>query len=245
MSIQDNVTEPEQGLDSYLADALRQDSRLSVDDTDALLGAVRASVEEERGWRDWLRSRPTRLRISAALMVVLGVSLGGAVLAGPSMSGQFVAKMLSLTIVATVLVLVGMRPVHRGSLPRFVRVGVLLLAVAVPAAFPMFGELLAGGTGPGLGFLATLLGAVPCFLKGSMVAVPLVLAVALLHRGDRAYTTVFLAAAAGVGGNMLLESRCAGGPTVHMLAGHVGIIAVFSLCAYAAIALRKALTSRS
>lgn len=226
-------------LEPELLAMLREDE-LGARGSAMMLEQVHGHLEQEKGVLATLRSLPTGVRLSLCLGLVAMVLLWAGLNAAPGAPlGQVLVKLAALSMLAGVLLFVGMRPLYRRALPEGIRRGALFSAFAVPALLAFWG----GGAGR-VPFSSELLGAVPCFAKGALFSLPFVLLVAALHRGGRASTTVVLATAAGIGGNIVLESRCNGGAPGHIMFGHVGVILAYALLGLVVVWVRRALAGR-
>jgi hypothetical protein len=213
-------------------EALARAFREAVKDRDApiegLFERVSGEVRRERGARAWLRSRPTGVRLALALGAVLVV---GAVFTVIGRDHAPFGPIALLALIATLTVVVALRPIHRPALPRWVEISTLGLATGAPLA--LAGIAVFGDPTPVEGDLWY------CFGLGVAIALPIVACVALLDRGSRAWSTVLAAAAAGLAANIALDAHCRSTEPVHLVLGHALVVILYVAVAGALVAIRR------
>ncbi len=184
-----------------------------------LLAGLEGQLENEKGLRAWLRSRPTSVRFALALCVV------GGVLALEIARSQRVEEVLqnwSVLAGLTLLVLSGVSLYLRsGVLANRSRVlfsGLLLLAA------PFWVSLLVGRFG-NLGHVEALASGFGCFAHGVIYSAPLALMLLLLDRHDHPdrESLILRGAIIGVVGNLALIWHCPSTDLLHLFAGHAGL----------------------
>jgi hypothetical protein len=210
----------EQG--AALGTTLAKASAQAMPFEDELFAALEARVAQEVGLRAWLRSRPTRLRFTAALLSVL------------------------------LLVVVGGLLRSRADLPDYPRARLALLlgvyALGIGAAFSkeLYLSARRGSLADHLGLLGGALGlpfliafapateasrhagpegALNCFIYGALLTLPVAALLWAFDRDNRpSVRTVCLSAAAlGLSANLVLELHCPSGNAVHLLLGHASL----------------------
>jgi hypothetical protein len=210
------------------------------DGGDALVGLnlekmhaeLSGQIAQERGFAAWLRSRPTPLRAMLAsfgLGVIVIVTM--AVWLRPDFdvypAGRMQAVLLTIAgLIALEMVLV-LWPLQLPAAPQWL-MGVAVIAAPIglffwysaPAAHVEHPRSIPA---EGIGVLAWH--AVRCLGVGSIVAGGVY---ALLRGLDRGGTNrlLLMAACAGLAGNLLLQLHCPMTSPMHLVIGHLGVIAL-------------------
>lgn len=203
-------------------------------DASALLDGVLGSIEKERGFRAWLRSRGTFVRVAlplaaAALVVtfVLLFKLRPDVASWSSVAFGAVVALYALLIGAGIAL--ELRPLGRRPLPGWLRPALASLTLVLPlllAWIPLAHHAPLAYAPPGKSFGQLAFG---CFAFGTALALPaLVLLWAADRVGHRSFRLAFLAAAiGGLIGNLVLQLHCPITDSAHRLVGHGSIGLVF------------------
>ncbi len=199
---------------------------------DALFAALQQQIAAERGARAWLRARPTWLRLTLALLVAaLMPTAVGLWWARPNLSlyptARLAIELAILGTLATVAVLLALRPLHRPPLRAAVRlalVGIAAGAAIVLAALPEPSGL--AGSFPTGEFAHHALG---CLGMGLAMAIPVLLVIRALDRGPLVGVTALVAG--GLVSDIILGLHCPIASPAHLLAGHASVVAVSALVA--------------
>ncbi|MCH9687161.1 MAG: hypothetical protein K0V04_37340 [Deltaproteobacteria bacterium] len=202
---------------------------------EALLGAVEASVERERGPVAWLRSRPTPVRMLLTGVVALAVPLLVALVWRRVDLSVYPLDRLAVDLVvmlvpAALALWVVLRPLFRPGLPRWTDGAVLALAVlgvlVGPALTPAHHAHPASLLGTGDQFVPR---AVACFLTGLVLGIPVLLwSLIVLRRSGRWGLPLRLSAvAAGALGTVGVFMHCPLVTPEHLLAGHATVLVPF------------------
>ena len=224
--------------DAALGKALTAES--GALETEALPWAgFEALVNEEVGFRAWLRSRPNPVRFlvavaAFALVTALGLrhlrsdfalvpalELVGLLAAFAFFGGMAAARAL---------------PVFGAPAKRISSEAILAAALGIPAAaaFVRTATTLA----PAADSAVFVRQAWSCFSYGSLLTIPLVLVLWLLDRGAGPRSRVFHGAAvAGLAANAALTLHCPNGSAAHLVVGHATI--GLALAAVAGLLLRR------
>jgi hypothetical protein len=119
---------------------------------------------------------------------------------------------------------VALRPVYIAPLPRAAD-GLLLAACVMVLAllylWPAAGDSGARAAGP----LLRLAHALPCLLTGALIAMPVYLVLCAFDRGGTSHG-LMLGLCAGLSANAVLQLHCPAVEPVHLVAGHLGVVAV-------------------
>ncbi|HEY0464215.1 MAG TPA: hypothetical protein VGC79_08405 [Polyangiaceae bacterium] len=185
-------------------------------------GQIEQKLARETGPRAWLRSRPSSLRFTFALLPLLLVVLGGGVFRQRADFEQYPLPRVLLLLCVYFLAIVLAFGKELSELPRREPVrdywGLLAFALAVPflAAFAPATEA---------STLAGPEGALGCFGYGALLTLPIALLLWACDRDQRpSLRTVCLSAAAlGLSANLLLELHCGNGNALHVLLGHASL----------------------
>ena len=218
---------------AQLLDEAPSEPGTSDEDVETLLRNTRDRISQERGIRSWLRNRSTGFRIGAGLAIFACVILGAVARTPKSLDAALLFHMAVLGALTALSVLFGFRPLHARPLPKAAVFGLLAAFLLVPAAIafdtpagqPLGSELFAG--------------IAKCFVVGTVFALPLAAMVALLSRGGNLLASIALASAAGLGANLWLEAHCPVPGTLHLLGGHVAIVALYAFVTGLALWLRN------
>jgi hypothetical protein len=236
---------------SRLLEADRDHLRSGALPEGALAGLFDAIAAETVDRRPTLRERaqelPTRLRVIAAVLSVVGLTGLLAVMTGlrPDLDAgeavRFGVAMAAVGALLAVAAAVGLRGHHQRPLGPAVW-GVLLVALGAPAALALVpGLWLEHGHAQG-GAGAVLAPATGCFTMGLVNGAVAAFVVWLFQRSDRAATWRLVAAAVvgGLAAFWSLELHCPSRDTSHMLLGHasVGFVLAGLVLAYAALRAR-------
>ncbi|MFO0548382.1 MAG: hypothetical protein U0271_08350 [Polyangiaceae bacterium] len=187
--------------------------------------ALVSELERERGLRATLGAWPTRRRVGA-LATVTGLFVFAWVVPriaagrfGPHGALSLVELAAELAVLAA-LGAIGLRPMHARPLPEWVRVAVLVGAVAAPAV----GVLTSAEFAPAHAALSPA----PCLVMGAGLTVPAFLLVWALARGELGPRLVVALLFGTTLAEAILAVRCHVPGGAHVLAGHVplGITAV-------------------
>jgi hypothetical protein len=189
---------------------------------DDFLAELEQNLTRETGPRAWLRSRPSRLRLSLVLLPLLLLLIAGGLLKQRSDFAHYpwlrVVLLLCVYFLAIVLAFgkeLSEAP-RRDALRDYL--GLLAFALGVPilAAFAPATEV-SRQAGAG--------GALACFGYGALLTLPIAGLLWAFDRDDRlSMRTVCLSAAGlGLSANLLLELHCGNGNAVHVLLGHASL----------------------
>jgi len=196
-------------------------------DASTLLGwpDFERTLERESGWRAWLRSRPTSLRVSLAGAAVLGVTALGVRRLRPDWATlpktALVAWLVAFVVVAFAAARLALPVLGRAASSRS-RV-VTWLALGLPAVYALLAAVTLGSA-PSMPTARFLGPALACFRYGMLLAVPLLLLLWALDRGGGSRARIVAAAAAGgVAGNAALLLHCPSTDPAHLIVGHAAI----------------------
>ncbi len=198
-------------------------------DASALLGGVLGSIEKERGFGAWLRSRGMFVRVvlplaavALATVFVIFFKLRPDVATWSAVPFAGVVALYCLLIGAAVAL--ELRPLERRPLPAWLRPALIALALAVPFLLVWIPQAhhVHAYAPPGKTFGQLAFG---CFAFGTVLALP---ALALLWAADRvghrSFRLALLAAAiGGLIGNLVLQFHCPVQDPAHLLVGHATI----------------------
>ncbi len=193
--------------------------RTSAAEVRNLLAGLEGQLENEKGLRAWLRSRPTSVRFALALWVV------GAVLALEMARSQRVAEVLQnwpVLVGQALLVMSGVSLCLRSGLlvnrARLLFSGLLLLVA------PFWVSMVVGKLEHS-GHLEALVSGFGCFVHGVFYSAPLAVMLLLLDRRDRPAleSLVLRGAIIGVVGNLALIWHCPSTDLLHLFSGHAGL----------------------
>ncbi len=223
------------GCDALLSDdhavgeALGRFAKAPLDGPSAeLFSSIESAVAKERGVAAWLRSRPTKTRVLLAFSAVLALAAFN--LFASSRADLAVYPMLRLLVeVALFAAVIGssvsiaLDALHAPSRPASHRAGLVVFAVAMPFVLTMLPQAHtlhpAALQGAGADFGKR---AIACFVMGIGYALPVLLLLRGLDRGQhRASLTVALAAVgAGAAAQLGMHLHCAITFPTHLLLGH-------------------------
>ena len=181
-------------------------------------------LQEEVGWRAWLRSRPHQVRVlfataGFALVGLLGLLRPRADLAhgiAYETAGMVLFGVVAAAALPRALPVAG-HPPKRGLLAH----AVLALALGLPIAAAL---VHATAATPDLDLPTFVRRACGCFSYGSLLTIPLVTALWLLDRGAGPRSRLYYgAAAAGLAANLALLLHCPNTSSAHLLLGHATI----------------------
>jgi hypothetical protein len=186
---------------------------------------TQAVAVDDASWIGLLRSRPTWLRRSLLLLLLAAIALSSwsaygasAIALSPLRVGVSLAFFGLLMVVLSML---SLRPWHQPALSSRAEmfwVGGSLLCALGLSLWP--------GTDRYASLTELLSGALPCFVWGVAVALPVFVLMRVIDRG--AWITGVLAAlAAGLCANFALMTHCPTAGPEHMLLGHFAVIALF------------------
>jgi hypothetical protein len=207
-------------------DAWEQDPRAPSapsEDMAALYEELRARVQADRGPLAWLRSLPTPWRIGivvgvVAVLAAVQVGLSGAWSAGAPWWARTAVPAAALLLLLGVATAHTLRPLHRPAPPVWHGLAWVTAAAVAPVA-------VAAGT-----YTEGLVNAAPCLGFGLLMSLPVLGTWWAVERGASGVGRVLLlAAAAGLGGNVLLQFHCANTAPGHLLVGHGGIVWVLGM----------------
>jgi len=210
---------------------------------DELFGAIEAEISKERGPRATLRSASTRTRSAVAMAAAGAIPLViWLTWARSDLSvypaWRLIAELVSLGGLVVLAVWIALRPLQARPLPRGVRIGAVVLTVAVVALLAVLPAAYhaAPASLDGQGFsLAPRASA--CFAFGVIVGVPLLALLWSLSRRSRLVAAAY--AVPGVVGVIALQLHCPSVGAEHLAAGHVTVLLGFLLGAVIAAALRR------
>jgi hypothetical protein len=199
-------------------------------DLTALRAGLDAELARERGWRAYLRSRATPVRVTAAGLWLLGAATATGLLGARvdmrlyprwrlvlGLSVMLVGFLISVALALRPL----SRPALRGSVVRTTLMSVPFALAALYAMPAAHRDHPASLQQPGA--LALLLRALPCLGVGTLIALLAIMALRGLDRGG-SRATLLLASAGGVAANMLLLLHCSMTAPMHMVLGHLGVV---------------------
>jgi hypothetical protein len=215
-------------------------------DLESALAAVEAEQAGERGLRAWLRSRSSRGRralligVSAAIVLAQIAVLRADLEVHPA--GRMTLSLLAFAVLAVVALWTALRPLHQPALRPGVAAGLVLAALAGPAALAalpaahLAHPASTGGVGAELWPRAAA-----CFGYGSALVVPLLLLAWALGRGGAGLRAVAFLVAAGAGAvaNALLQVHCPLTEPAHLLLGHATIGPALAALALALLLLAR------
>ncbi|MCA9582024.1 MAG: hypothetical protein KC416_09540, partial [Myxococcales bacterium] len=197
--------------------------------TNAFFDDLQAQISaEKRTVRGWLRSRPTGLRGILAFVAFAVV----VVVAGPLLpradwaeypAFRMVLHLGSVGVLLALSLLAALRPLHRPALSTATVFCLGALSVLCTLVLSLLPEVhtTSAMTGPAL----------PCFLYGVGVALPVFVFLRLLDRGP-GLSVILAACAAGLAGNMALQMQCPVNGSLHQLLGHVTPVAALGVLAF-------------
>ncbi len=192
-------------------------------------------MQEESGFRAWLRGRPTPWRVSMALVGVAVVAALGAVRLRPDFHRlaplELLAILTAFVVSAGVALPLAFPVLGRQAIGTLRQRMVLALALAVPVVTALVRGAAASGASAGSeDFLPP---ALACFVYGSLLAAPLILLLWLLDRGAAPRSrSLYAAAVVGLGANAALAIHCSSSDAAHLLAGHAAIGLAFAGAAW-------------
>lgn len=203
-------------MNGYLTTKPSQDVAL-------MFGQLQEILKKEAGWRGWLRSRSSRVRVAWVVGLVTALVVG--VLwwgpredwdGYPGVRLMLVVGCFGAGIGAMLWGVMGWpyRPKGGG-------VGQWVLGVMGGIGVPL---MLVGLSAAGVGGQAYWEGApsaLTCLVGGAVLVSPLLVLLGLLMRDLGGVRLVLMAGSAGLVGNLLLELHCAVGEVPHLLLGHV------------------------
>jgi len=208
-----------------------------------LFAGVNRTVEAEQGLAARLRSLPTELRIAIGLGAALLIAIGE-LLFRPRVDlnvyplGELLFEVVVYGLVLGLATRMSLRPMQRRAPAQWVRILVMLLALAVPVLCaclaPAHGSHPASLEGTAGEFVPR---ALRCFGFGAMLGGLMIVLLRALDRGAHGAVGIVIVAAslAGLAANLALHLHCPITHPAHLFAGHVtvGFALVF---AYACVA---------
>jgi hypothetical protein len=191
----------------------------------AMLAAIERRLEQERGPRAWLRSRPTAVRVGLAIVLAVAAGVLHALawrrvdwaLYPP---GRMLLVLGAYAAGIVVTVKVALRPLSAPS--RWPAVAVAASMLGLPVVLALLPRPYDGTEAVQQSWFA---GAVPCFVYGTLWGATAAAALRVLDRRDGLSSSwsVSSAACAGLLANLLLQIHCPNTRAAHLLAGHAGI----------------------
>lgn len=210
-----------------------------------LFAAVERSIQQDRGLRAWLRSRPTWWRYvvgAGAAALVVGSSL-----AKPRVDLALYPRarlLLELALLVALILFAGgrwLRPLHRPAASPAVSGVLVALAALAPALLALLPAahtahaMSVAGAGDDL-----LPRALACFAYGAVLGIPVALLGLGLGRAQRAGAAALLAVLAGaLAGVAALQLHCPITHPAHLVLGHATIPAALGLCFGLGLRLRR------
>lgn len=221
--------------DNRLGQALAH-AELPELDASALLGEVLGSIDKERGFRAWLRSRSTPVRalvpFAAMALVAVFVALFKRRPDIPSFPAGLFAGVIALYVLLIgAAVALELRPLQRSAPAPWLRPLLVVGALAIPvliAVLPLAHHAPLAYAPPGKSFAALAFG---CFTFGLVLAVPALLFLWASDRvAHRSFRLALLAAGfGGLVGNLVLQLHCPVTDPAHRLLGHASIGLVLAI----------------
>lgn len=204
------------------------------DRRDRLWEGLRDRVAGERGVRAWLRSRPTRARIAAALAATALVGLAVLLLAPRTDFDALPAAVYGLGLAATLgalltVVVAFLHPLQRRPPGRGRIVLAACVALALPALLVLGAPLHDAVDAHPESFDGQGADLVPCALRcfafGLLLGAVVLVLLRLLDRRDALSwpRLLLLAGATGLVGNLALALHCPLVAPAHLLAGHATV----------------------
>jgi len=179
-------------------------------------------MKEEVGWRAWVRSRPTPVRLAFAYGAFALVGSLGLRRVRPDLELVPGLELGGLLVVFGVTAYQALGPALPVAGRPASRPGILALALAVPAlaAFVRTATTLA----PAADAATFVHQAWSCFGYGALLTAPLLAVLWLMDRGAGSPSRVFYSAAvAGLAANAALTLHCPNASSAHLLVGHATI----------------------
>lgn len=207
-------------------------SERGVAPADALFEAMQAQLKrEERSVLGGLRSQSTttrRLIVIGVLAVIAAIELWLRARDAFDVAPLRVGISLAVFgVLMTTAALSSVRPLHLPALSRARELSLLAGPLAIALGLSLWPTSHAHEP-----LAETFRGAAPCFVYGSLVAIPVFLIARVLDRGAW-LTGIAAALAAGLFANFVLMTHCPLAGSDHMLLGHFGVLfaglAAFSL----------------
>jgi hypothetical protein len=207
--------------------------------------ATRARIDGDRSPAGWLKSRPTWLRSTIALSVVGTIVLSALILMRrPDFddypTGRMVGTLVVMGVLLTVSLLLGLRPIQRPMLPKWMNrtvttAGIVAAFVfaAMPSSYLPAVQLVPENPLHALGM--------PCLYFGVLLGVPVYGVARLLDRGGNAISAVLAAVAAGLTGNLVLQIHCPATDPLHQIFGHFTVVVAFVLAAAGLVLVERKL----
>ena len=225
--------EPEPEL-AFLDDLDAGAAELSADDLDALFAGVRADVDKSGARRlGRLAEQPTPRRRLFALLCFVLIAAGTAAFSPRADLAGFPPLTLAAVVgsigsLLTLAVVIAFRPIYLPAVSRWTKVGLAVAAIGVALAVALLPGLHDHVAARPDQALAPWQHALPCFGFGLVAGLPAYALLRLLDRGAP-FGRVLAAAAAGLGGNLVLELHCPVGGPSHLVLGHAMVVLVFVL----------------
>ncbi|MEE2828371.1 MAG: hypothetical protein VX498_04210 [Myxococcota bacterium] len=205
--------------------------------------AVQASLQAERGFLAWLRSRPYRLQV--ALAAGLGLALTAGVFFGSPRVDLAIYPLDRMLAVVGLLLLFGggallyrLRPLHLPTAPRRLVDGMIAITLLLPLVLALLPAAHLGHEDSLKGQFGDAdfaMRAMKCLIYGTVFSLPLGLLLLALRR--RVVTTrsrkLLAAAIVTVLGNLVLQFSCPITMPMHLLVGHAGLALIFGAVAWA------------
>jgi len=224
---------PDEGLSERLRELDASDPLGASQDgelMDRMFTDVKARCDEaDRTMTGFLKSRSTMVRRAIVLTVFSGLAIAGwfafPVVGDQARTAQWVASLVTFSVLLVLAMFMVTRPVHLPALPRWQSVCLACIAVGVTAlaAFWPYPAAQAATEAPSGNIMA---GA--CMGAGLLLGVPVYALLRLVDRGN-AFGSLVAASAAGLAGNFVLKAHCSIPGTSHELLGHASVALVFVL----------------
>jgi len=199
-------------------------------DVDALFAEVSTALRAERGIWAFLRSRSTAARVGIVIATV-AVLVAIAALRLPRVDiavyphSRMLLSLLTIGALGATCLALGLRPLQLAPPPAWLSRWAPLAAVfglAILYLLPEASDIHPASLNPpGLG--PTVLRALPCFIIGTVLALPFLTLLISFERGGAGRATL-LTASAGLLANFLLQVSCPVTAPLHMLLGHFGVL---------------------
>jgi hypothetical protein len=215
-------------------------------DLEAARKRVHAAVGREHGFIPWLRSRTTPIRLSFVFGWVLVIALFEFFFfRRDTLSALPTSVHVAAIVLPSIVLIAGglfeLWPLQRRPLPRWLVSSVLSLALLLPFALSFWRGPSGASAWESVGSLSD---AGKCFLRGALLATPLI---AILWASDRSahnrrYTALLAGLLAGLAGNVALFLHCRIDHPLHLVAGHASIGVALAL---GYLAVRRLASSRA
>lgn len=198
-------------------------------DVSALFAGLEVQLDQERGVRAFLRSRPTSLRVMLMLVVICAIGalhLGRLLRADAAVypGGRLAFELALLALLGIGGVILGLRPHFKASAPVAASLGVAAAAAMLPVLSIIAGPAHEGHAASLAGMGDALLPrAAGCFAYGVIFATPVLVVAWLVDRGPARGAALAFAGAATVGANVALWLHCPITHAAHIALGHVPV----------------------